>query len=46
MLDTAPLPLTIGADNRIVLGIALLQRYVSVWNLRDGTVDLRRALSP
>ena len=46
VLDTAPLPLTIGADNRIVLGIALLQRYVSVWNLRDGTVDLRRALSP
>ena len=26
--------------------VRLLQRYVSVWNLRDGTVDLRRALSP
>ena len=43
VLDSGALPLTIGPDNRIVLGAALLQRYISVWNLRAGTLDLRRA---
>lgn len=42
-LDSGALALTIGADNRMVLGTALLARYVSVWNLRAGTLDLRRA---
>lgn len=42
LLESDALPLTIGADNRIVLGAGLLQRHVSVWNLRAGTLDLRR----
>jgi len=31
-----------GPDNRMTLGTALLGRYVSVWNLSESTLDLRR----
>lgn len=43
-LASSPMPLTLGADNRVVLGTAVLQHHVSVWDLRAGTLDLRRDL--
>ena len=41
-LELEPLSTVSGPDNRITLGAALLSRYVTVWNLRQSTLDLRR----
>jgi hypothetical protein len=44
-LELEPLSTKTGSDNRITLGAALLSRYVSVWNLSQSTLDLRRDTS-
>jgi len=44
-LELAPLLTNTGSDNRITLGAALLSRYVTVWNLSQATIDLRRDTS-